>query len=69
MTSFRVRRLYQTSWTLIVISGPATAFVSQLLGGALMSADLQVQQSQDGEWVNLAELEFHDGVEIEEDEE
>mgnify|MGYP001584768454 CR=1 FL=1 len=42
-------------------------FASQLIAGVLASADLHVQQSQDGEWINLAELEFWDGVEMEEE--
>lgn len=66
MILLRCRRFGESEWTEISVNGPAERVSLSCVGAGLSSSPMHVQQMDDeGEWVDLSEMNYDDGLEVE----
>lgn len=63
--SLRCRRFGQAEWTDVFFNGPAEQSAFSAAGAGLATGSFQTQMLEAGEWVDIAELDFDDGKELE----
>ncbi len=65
MIAIRCRQFGQPEWTEIYLNGIAEQRVFSAAISGLTTGHFEVQLLEDGEWTDVAELEFDDGKEVE----
>lgn len=61
MIEFRCRKYGDDEWTDVVLDGPVERTAMMLMAGSLAaSGSYDVQYKENGEWVQLAEMDFDD---------
>ncbi len=65
MILLRCRRFGQDEWTEINLDGPDEHYIIPAVGASFANGQLHAQIHQDGEWVDISEMEADDMLEPE----